>query len=850
MAKNDKKINMQVGVEGDSKRYDVKDNKAQLPIDETFDIDVDVKSNQLNKQIANNGYGAIQNRQRNFSNVNKGLSKKDSLSNGGNKSNSSGSTIIDNSLDSDLDNPSSDNVVNKNNNVPVSSQSVASNISRMPNGNKTSSALVDPSVGTENEDSEIDSSNAISNDNVSSAIDNDSIRNDTAEEVKDTEEEQPEKEPEGVSEEIEETDNNDEEKKDDDLTDDVAALATSSEVEKGLDGSNQVQRKTPDIEDKNKGIDNPDETGNGYGAIQNRQNKKVSSGDSTESARKNQAQANRESEGKRKEDGEDKKTKSSSGSINTPTKPSLGDRIKNGLKGKANSILDNSAIGAAKSKIDDAKGKINKAKRFISFLAKHPYLLLIIAVALVVLFIIFLVAVEYNSSSNTSGKCSYNLKGVTSTGSVDLDNLKVELINCDGTASNYKVLETVDFEKYALGVALAEIGPDSPDEAIKAQIIMARSFALTRNSSMCPSNPDNCFYGYNASTGVIRMRACEADQVYWDYTKPIYRLDRGAISLYSPEVDASTSGATMWKNVLSDERMSQIQALADEVKGKVLLDSSGNVIHTGYKSTDQVDVLTEAKNGATYEEILETKYGSSNINSSNCSVSGNIDYGDYVLSSDGDTIISGRLDEFLEDKGTSLTEFNNLIKKNVDKAGYGTKAGVVAAAVTLIAELGNNYDVRIPYYLSGGHGHTMNDGTVDGVASEALGYWGDNSMCPTYYGYGNSYKQCGLDCSGFVPWAISTGGFNISPQLAGGFQNISGAKRVSLSSSSAVLEPGDLLESSGHIVLVVGVDSTGYITAEAMGLSQGVAFGHRSFADSGYWGVKMDDYYSTHKKGD
>ena len=82
---------------------------------------------------------------------------------------------------------------------------------------------------------------------------------------------------------------------------------------------------------------------------------------------------------------------------------------------------------------------------------------------------------------------------------------------------------------------MAEIGPDAPDEALKAQIVAARNFALTRNSGMCPGNPDDCFYGYNESTGKIRMRACEADQVYWNYNEIIYREDRGAISLYSPE---------------------------------------------------------------------------------------------------------------------------------------------------------------------------------------------------------------------------------------------------------------------------------------------------------------------------
>ena len=234
---------------------------------------------------------------------------------------------------------------------------------------------------------------------------------------------------------------------------------------------------------------------------------------------------------------------------------------------------------------------------------------------------------------------------------------------------------------------------------------------------------------------------------------------------------------------------------------------------------------------------------------------GNIDYGSYELSSEGDTILNERLDKFLESKGSSLEEFNKLIESNVQKNGYGTRAGVVAAAVTLIAELGNKYNVKVPYFLSGGH--------HDGVRQGALGYWGsgyedDGRKC-YYTGYGNVYTVCGLDCSGFVPWAIKNGGFQVGVRLAGDFQAMDGARRVSLSSSSAVLEPGDLLESEGHIVLVVGIDesSNQYICAqaahaegeetEASGKNSGVLFTRRPFTGgSGFWGVKMDGYYDKY----
>lgn len=210
---------------------------------------------------------------------------------------------------------------------------------------------------------------------------------------------------------------------------------------------------------------------------------------------------------------------------------------------------------------------------------------------------------------------------------------------------------------------------------------------------------------------------------------------------------------------------------------------------------------------------------------------GSIDYGDYVLSSDGDQILHERLDTFLQSNGTSLEEFNNLIASNVQEAGYGTRAGVVAAAVTLIAELGNNYNVKVPYFWGGGHGSIS-------VGAEAS--WGSNT-CYTSAN-GQIYNYCGLDCSGFVTWAINNGGFSIPVQSSGTFVYLAGAKRVSLS-SSAVLQAGDLLATSGHIILIVGVDDSGYICAEAAGNETGVLFSRKSFDASSYYGIDMSGFY-------
>lgn len=619
---------------------------------------------------------------------------------------------------------------------------------------------------------------------------------------------------------------------------------------KGLDDNSPKADKADSQKekksDKGEDVDAPLGPQNGYGALNNRKGApQPGVNDSTSRARRNLEHSNRMRQGEQGDNAKPKQNTAnkSNANANGPKKakvnsnPGLGSKIKNRL----------SNLGKDKNDASSATGKQGRAgekfktavkRKLFQFLATHPFIAIVIGVVL--LFIIILIAVELENNTSGSGKgthCTYNLSGVSTSGEVKLEGLQVELINCDGTASNYTVLETVDFEKYVLGVALAEIGAESPDEAIKAQIVAARGFALTRNSGMCPGNQDGCFYGYNASTGKIRMRACEADQVYWDYEKDIYRQDRGAISVYSPEINSGT----LWKSALNETRKAHVLELANDVKGKVLVDSSKKVVSTNYAASISQQFIDLSNQGKDYEQILSTVYADSDgFSSGVCTSYGNIDYGDYVLSSDGDEVLHQPLDSFLQSKGTSVEEFSELIASNVQKAGYGTRAGVVAAAVTLIGELGNKYDVKVPYFWGGGH----YDGVVDGV----LGYWG-STQCHTYAN-NTSYNYCGFDCSGFVPWAIKNGGFNIAQMLAGDFQNLSGARRVTLT-NSAVLEPGDLLESSGHIVLVIGIEeSTGnYICAEAGGNSSGVSFTRRPFNSGSYWGVDMTGFYDTHVRG-
>ena len=92
-----------------------------------------------------------------------------------------------------------------------------------------------------------------------------------------------------------------------------------------------------------------------------------------------------------------------------------------------------------------------------------------------------------------------------------------------------------------------------------------------------------------------------------------------------------------------------------------MLDASGQVLKVNYNSTTSNEFINGANSGKNYEEILNAAYGTKEMSTAQCNSTGNIDYGDYSLKSDGDVILNQRLDTFLASQGTSLEAFNALI---------------------------------------------------------------------------------------------------------------------------------------------------------------------------------------------
>lgn len=183
-------------------------------------------------------------------------------------------------------------------------------------------------------------------------------------------------------------------------------------------------------------------------------------------------------------------------------------------------------------------------------------------------------------------------------------------------------------------------------------------------------------------------------------------------------------------------------------------------------------------------------------------------------------------------------EDNNLIdeilKDRINEVGYKTRAGVVEAArfltldfpyrINYFYENGrqttNNVDGEGRYYHTGMYLHSSRNKNITRSKKGPI-IWG----CSLYSVPAKRNINNGLDCSGFVSWALLNGGFDVK-DVGAGWSNKSDltdfgtVKKLNTSlATSSSLRVGDLLHSEkagGHIGIIVGIDSDNYYVAQAI----------------------------------
>lgn len=198
----------------------------------------------------------------------------------------------------------------------------------------------------------------------------------------------------------------------------------------------------------------------------------------------------------------------------------------------------------------------------------------------------------------------------------------------------------------------------------------------------------------------------------------------------------------------------------------------------------------------------------------------------YTLKHEGLTVLNRTLTQL------EINDLNNYINKEVDSAGYGNGGAVAAAGQSLIYWL-EQKGYYLQYYWGGGHGgYGDNKSTFVGVNPN----WGSSK-------FGADEKNrpyLGMDCSGFVSWAIRTA---CSPSYGThSSSTMNHGPKISLSAA----KPGDLMLKKGHVRLVVKNNNDGsVIVAEEVGSpTNGLVF-TKVRTGIGYSFIDMEEYYKS-----
>ncbi|MGM9877052.1 MAG: hypothetical protein ACI33S_00230 [Bacilli bacterium] len=191
-----------------------------------------------------------------------------------------------------------------------------------------------------------------------------------------------------------------------------------------------------------------------------------------------------------------------------------------------------------------------------------------------------------------------------------------------------------------------------------------------------------------------------------------------------------------------------------------------------------------------------------------------------------------KCNQFTSDENDLL---DNILESRIKSVGYQTRAGAVEAARFLTLEFPykinyfnengrlttNGIDAEGRYYHIGLYLHESRFSSISNSTSKPE-IWG----CSLYSTPQKKYLLNGLDCSGFISWALLNAGFDIK-DIGAGFKDgeyndltdYGDIKKLNSSLNTSEIKVGDLLHSAhvgGHIAMIVGIDNDTFYVAHAL----------------------------------
>lgn len=280
----------------------------------------------------------------------------------------------------------------------------------------------------------------------------------------------------------------------------------------------------------------------------------------------------------------------------------------------------------------------------------------------------------------------------------------------------------------------------------------------------------------------------------------------------------------------------------------VILHTNSNIISinnsaiTGEKLGTGNITLTKGSNKQTINVIVTDLYSLSHIDNNKESLPCNL---------------------FAEEEANLLDE---ILEFKINKAGYQTRAGVVASARFLTLE----FKYKINYFYENGRlnnygekeyvdgegryyhkGLYLNESKFKDIKASLYGpsIWG----CPLYEKLFKREVNNGLDCSGFISWAMLNAGFDIGDSGAGinidrndDLDDYGTKMKINETEfDNTKIKVGDLISRDGHIGIIIGIENNNYYIAEALNYDLHVlTYTEEELIKSNWLYIQlMDEYY-------
>lgn len=509
--------------------------------------------------------------------------------------------------------------------------------------------------------------------------------------------------------------------------------------------------------------------------------------------------------------------------------------------------------------------KIKQLKKKIKF---YLISILVIIIFFLILFLIFI----FTGGQSISGLLGFQY----------IENnypTTVEVIEVDGSTQHYNL------EDYVAAVIANEAGFMTNSkytngiESLKAQAVAARTYAINKmttagkiynstnnQTNASPSrivgNSGNTFESVTSPDSIFMQAANE--------TRGLVLINDSG-NLINAQYDAfaayeSCSGSK------DDEYFYLCQMNQPIPKSWMDENAFQSDYYEFYKNKNhgngmsQWGALYKAEQGSKFDEILLYYYGDHPVDEGRTNYKAQIysiyrtvgmgvsqidDYSPYITSTNS-TIIPNPLNTIFDTN--TLNTINNDIYANVLAAGPGTNEAVAIAATTLIKSF-DNYGYKLPYSWAGGQGssgspyaHNDNLNTYYGINP----FWGHQIRYTPPNG--TTYRNVGLDCAGFVTWALRNAGVNVEQGSTGTYYERfanEGVPKHKVNNFTGAVE-GDILWNDGHIMIVLQYNASNksYIVAEAMGNKYGILINtrsHSTLVEKNYYVYSMKDYYAAHK---